>query len=56
MNRLGILLIFEIELKYAVLLLNKENFAKLTKIKFGNYFIQKLIKMEIMNKKFTFLN
>ena len=29
MNRLGILLIFEIELKYAVLLLNKENFAKL---------------------------
>ena len=43
MNRLGYLLIFEIELKYAVLLLN-------------NYFIQKLIKMEIMNKKFTFLN
>ena len=56
MNRLGILLIFEIELKYAVLLLNKENFAKLTKIKFSNYFIQELIKMEIMNKKFTFLN
>ena len=47
---------FEIELKYAVLLLNKENFAKLTKITFGNYFIQKLIKMEIMNQKFTFLN
>ena len=56
MNRLGILLIFEIELKYAVLLLNKANFAKLTKITLCNYFIQKLIKMEIMNKKFTFLN
>ena len=34
MNRLGILLIFEIELKYAVLLLNKENFEK---IKFSFY-------------------
>ena len=32
-------------IKYAILLLNKENFAKLTKITFGNYFIQKLIKI-----------